>query len=257
MLRKRTGLTSEVFFLSDRTEKAAERAERLLIEGFLDGRYPPGSTLPGERDLCKALGIARPALREVLQSLHRDGWLDIQQGKPTRVKDFWREGNVNVLIGLLKVRHSLLRDLVPNLLEMWSLLTPTYTQQAVERKPREVALLTAGFRGLADRAEPYARAMWRLHRLLVECCGNPVYGLVLNSFEDFYRRLACVYYEDPEARAQARDLWEALHTAALTADGAAAARAVETFTRITREGWPLNPASQFNDDEWNGDCTSG
>lgn len=239
--------------MPDRSEKAAERAERLPIEGFLDGRYPPGSTLPGERDLCKALGIARPALREALQSLNRDGWLDIQQGKPTQVTDFWREGNLNVLVGLLKVRHSLLRDFVPSLLEMWSLMAPTYTQQAIKRNPKEVALLTMGFRGLADRAEPYARAMWRLHRLLVESCGNPVYGLVLNSFENFYRHLARIYYQDPEARAQARDLWEALYAAALAVDGETAARAVETFTRITREGWPLNPASQYDGDDLNGD----
>ena len=159
-------------------EKASNRAERQLVEGMIAGTYPSGSALPGERDLCKQLGVARPALREALQRLARDGWLDIQQGKPTQVNGFMRDGNLNVLINLLQVDITLLPDFVPNLLEIWSLLAPGYAAEAIARQPQEVARLLYGFRGLADRPSPFARAQWRLHRALIDLCGNPVYGLI-------------------------------------------------------------------------------
>ena len=120
-------MTSEAPVTADtkkKSEKAPDRAVRLLIQGILDGTYPPGSDLPGERDLCKSLGVARPALREALQRLSHDGWLIIQQGKPTRVSLFMRDGSLNVLIGLLQADITLLPDFVTNLLDIWALMAP-------------------------------------------------------------------------------------------------------------------------------------
>ena len=68
-------------------QKPAEVAESRLLESILSGSFPINRTLPGERELAKQLGVTRPTLREALQRLARDGWLDIQQGKPTRVRD--------------------------------------------------------------------------------------------------------------------------------------------------------------------------
>jgi GntR family negative regulator for fad regulon and positive regulator of fabA len=105
-------------------ERATDRAERHLIESIVSGTYPPNTDLPGERTLSKELDIARPALREAMQRLSRDGWLDIQQGKPTRIRDYLKDGNLNILAGLLKADPDLVPNLVPDLLEMWQLLSP-------------------------------------------------------------------------------------------------------------------------------------
>ncbi|NLH06203.1 MAG: GntR family transcriptional regulator [Chloroflexi bacterium] len=224
--------------MEDRRERASERAERLLIERILDGTYPPGTTLPGERDLARELGTARPALREALQRLARDGWLNIHQGKATEGNDYMRDGSLNVLSGLMQADLSLLPDFVPNLLEMWSLIAPPYTHAAVERDPRAVHEQLYGYRGLADRPDPYARAQWRLHRLLTWLSGNPVYGLVLNGFRDFYIRLSRLYYTDPARRAEARDFWRALYEAALLADGERAASLMWEYMQSIRRCWP-------------------
>ena len=50
-------------------------AESVLLAAILDGTFPPGTTLPGERTLAAQLGVTRPTLREALQRLARDGWL--------------------------------------------------------------------------------------------------------------------------------------------------------------------------------------
>lgn len=75
-------------------ERATDRAERHLIEKIVSGTFPPNTDLPGERTLSKDLDLARPALREAMQRLSRDGWLDIQQGKPTRIRDYLKDGNI-------------------------------------------------------------------------------------------------------------------------------------------------------------------
>jgi GntR family negative regulator for fad regulon and positive regulator of fabA len=231
-------------------EKASNRAERQLIEGMIASTYPSGSALPGERDLCKQLGVARPALREALQRLARDGWLDIQQGKPTQVNGFMRDGNLNVLISLLQVDITLLPDFVPNLLEIWSLLAPGYAAEAIARQPQEVARLLYGFRGLADRPGPFARAQWRLHRALIDLCGNPVYGLILNSFHDFYTRLARHYLDEPEMREEVRAFWHALYNAALAGQPDRGADLMRRHMLAIRRRWPqLDVAAWIHEPE--------
>jgi GntR family negative regulator for fad regulon and positive regulator of fabA len=69
-------------------QKPAEMAETRLLEAILSGHFPINSNLPGERELAEQIGVTRPTLREALQRLARDGWLDIQQDKPTRVRDY-------------------------------------------------------------------------------------------------------------------------------------------------------------------------
>ncbi len=76
-------------------------AESSLISAILDGDFPPGSTLPGERTLAVELGVTRPTLREAIQRLTRDGWLTVQHGKATQVNDIWHDGGLNVLSALV------------------------------------------------------------------------------------------------------------------------------------------------------------
>lgn len=116
-------------------------------------------------------------------------------------------------------------------------MAPSYTRRAIEHEPKPIGRLLAGYAGLADKASTYAQAEWQLNRLLLDVCGNPVYGLILNSFTDFYRGMGQRYYADPQARVEARELWQALYGAALTSDGEAAAQAMSTSIQSVREHW--------------------
>ncbi len=80
--------------------KPAELAENRLVEAILDGTFPINSNLPPERELSESLGVTRPTLREALQRLSRDGWIEIHHGRATRVKDYWREGNLLILTAI-------------------------------------------------------------------------------------------------------------------------------------------------------------
>jgi GntR family transcriptional regulator, negative regulator for fad regulon and positive regulator of fabA len=142
-----------------------------------------------------------------------------------------------VLQRVLKSSDRFATGFVPDLLEMWGLLAPTYTRRTFERDPASIGRLLAGYAGLEDSGPAYALAQWQLHRALLDGCGNPIYGLMLNSFGDFYRRMAPRYYADPAARAETRDLWQSLYGAALAGSTGQAADAMQTFMAANLAHW--------------------
>ena len=226
-------------------ERATDRAERLLIEDIVKGLYPPNSDLPGERTLSKEMDLARPALREAMQRLSRDGWLDIQQGKPTRIRDYLKDGNLNILSGLFKADPDLIPNLVPDLLVMWEPLAPSYTASSVRRAPGLILDLLESFGRIADEPEVYARNMWQLHHILIAYCGNLVYGLIFNTFKDFYQQLAKYYYSNPEHRQLARDLWSSLGEPIQSLDTDAAADLVSAYVKNTKDFWSEITIEQY------------
>lgn len=181
-------------------QKPAEIAEKRLLEAILSGHFAVNSTLPGERDLAAQIGVTRPTLREALQRLARDGWLDIQQGKPTRIRNYWHEGNLGVLSKLAQMPSQQTPDFVAHLLEIRVLLAPTYTRQAMERAAPEIAALLATHADLEESPAAFARADWDLHFLLTQRARNPIFCLLLNSFRDLYQVMGEHYFASPKSR---------------------------------------------------------
>lgn len=208
--------------------RPAEYAEKALLDEILNKRLGPGDNLPAERELSARLGVARPALREALQRLARDGWVVIQHGKPTRVTDYWREGGLNVLSALVRQRFELPEDFIPNLLEVRLALAPAYTWSAVRRSPMEVVRLLADSPSEQMSAEDFAAFDWQLHYTLTIASGNPIYTLILNGFASFYTEMAQRYFINPPSRQASAVFYAELRQAALNGDALAA----EQITRM-------------------------
>jgi GntR family negative regulator for fad regulon and positive regulator of fabA len=211
--------------------------ERRLLQAVLNGEFPAGSTLPGERELAAQLGVTRPTLREVLQRLAQDGWFDIQQGKPTRVRDYWREGNLNVLSALVRHSERLPDDFVPNLLAVRLSMAPVYARAAVEREPDQVVALLTGYPDLEDSSARFARADWELHRGLTLASGNPIYTLILNGFADFYVQMARLYFAQAQAREASRAWYIDLLAVARSGDAEAAERRTHQAMQESIDLW--------------------
>jgi GntR family transcriptional regulator, negative regulator for fad regulon and positive regulator of fabA len=208
-------------------ERPAQRAESLLVEAILAGRYAAGAALPAERELAARLGVTRPTLREALQRLHRDGWIAIRQGRETRVKDIWREGGLNVLSAVVQHGRALPPGFVRQLLDVRTLLAPAYARAAVSRQAAVVAALLRESEALPESAREFARFDWDLHHALATGSGNPIHALILNGFAGFYHELAERYFAAAESRRASRAFYRALGEAARRG---AAARA-EAVTR--------------------------
>jgi GntR family negative regulator for fad regulon and positive regulator of fabA len=217
--------------------RPAEHAESALITLMLDGTYPAGSTLPAERELAHLIGVTRPTLREALQRLARDGWLSIQQGKPTRVNDYWRDGGLNVLSALVRSERNLPEDFIPNLLRVRLVLAPAYAEGAVQNDPQAVITFLEGALDLPDLAAVYASFDWQLHRTLTIASGNPVFTLILNGFAGFYEQMAQRYFTDPPARESSQAFYVNLLSAARNGSGEQAARVTRQVMQESLDRW--------------------
>jgi GntR family negative regulator for fad regulon and positive regulator of fabA len=199
-------------------QKPAEIAETRLIRAILEGAYPINSHLPGERELAEILGVTRSTLREVLQRLARDGWLNIQHGKPTRVCDYWKEGRLGVLNTLSEQPDQLPNNFIPDLLTARLAMAPMYTSMAVANAPEKVMELLAGRKNLEPSPEDFSNFDWLVQHELTILGQNAVFVLILNGFKDLYLNLAPIYFSIPAARQHSMDYYEALSKAAIRND---------------------------------------
>ena len=207
----------------DTPPKPAELAESRLIEAILAGQFPIASTLPAERELAAQLGVTRPTLRETLQRLARDGWIEISHGKATRVKNYWQEGNLGVLGVLARFPQYAPADFVPHLLQVRQLLAPAYTQLAVAHAAASLLPFLATLTTLPDTATAYTTADWELHHRLTIASGNPIFTLILNGFAALYQAMGLLYFAHPNHRAHSQVFYRALAEQVEKGDGIAAA----------------------------------
>ena len=219
--------------------KPAELTENRLIEAILNGLFPPGSYLPGERDLALQLKVTRPTLREALQRLGRDGWLEIRQGKPTRVRRYWEEGSLGVLSSLARYPQLLPDNFVPNLLQIRRSLAPAYTSLAVAHNPSAVSATLQEYTRLEDLPEAFARFDWELHYQLTIASANPIFTLILNGFAELYLPMACRYFRLPVSRQHSRAFYQALLQATHSGDAGAAELITRQVMERSLELWYL------------------
>ncbi len=198
--------------------KPTDLTESRLVDAILDGTFPCNTTLPPERELAEQLGVTRPTLREALQRLSRDGWVEIHHGKSTRVRDYWREGNLLILNAIARHQSVLPNDFVPNLLQIRLLLAPTYTRLAMHNSLNETIRLLETLQEIDDTAEDFTGADLEMHCTLTNLSGNPVFTLILNGFGDLYRTMGFIYFQKQQNRDHSRSFYKKLLSAVLSND---------------------------------------
>lgn len=218
-------------------KRPAVYAEKSLITAIINGDYPPGTILPAERELAVKLGVTRPTLRETLKRLERDGWLCIQQGKPTRVNDYWIDGGLNVLNSLVRYAEKLSPEFITNLLQVRLALAPEYTRQAVEHSADLVIKCLQDSITLNDIPEDFASFDWRLHYSLTIASGNPIFTLILNGFAGFYEQVATSYFKYSDSRKASSEFYKSLMNAIHRNDSNTAEKITRTMMKKSIELW--------------------
>ena len=195
--------------------KPAEFAGQKIIFSILEEIFPINSNLPPERELAVIIGVTRPTLREALQRLARDGWIDIHQGKSTRVRDFLKEGNLNVLSTLSNYQQFLPDDFVINLLQVRLLLSPTYTFLAIQNNPKFFIDFLTNHPLPDDNSYIFSEYDFKLHILLTQYSRNPVFTLILNGFRDLIIEKSKMYFDFEETRLHSLTFYRSLLQAAI------------------------------------------
>ncbi|MCB4204241.1 FadR family transcriptional regulator [Deferribacterales bacterium Es71-Z0220] len=73
-------------FKKIKPKKISDEIYEQIKELILTGKLKPGEKLPPERELATTLGVSRPSIREALQKLEAQGFLEQIQGDGTYVK---------------------------------------------------------------------------------------------------------------------------------------------------------------------------
>ncbi|ANU26294.1 GntR family transcriptional regulator [Planococcus versutus] len=199
--------------------KATDRIEKIFIQKVLKGELPPQSLLSSERELALDFEVGRPVIREVMQRLERDGWLTIRSGKRAVVNDYWEQGNLMTLNHLLTDEEHIQEEFIVYLMELRKNLAPAYTKDAVNHKALTVASLLSESENIADEPQGFAEYDWHLQKGLAAASPNPIYLLMLNSFQQLYIKTAVHYFQDGQSRQATRKYYRDLMETAMAKDG--------------------------------------
>lgn len=230
-------------------KKPTDLAEEQLLSAIIHGGFPIGSALPPERELAQALGVTRPTLREALQRLSREGWIEIHQGKPTIVRDFWKEGNLIMLNALSTQPQILTPDFILHLLEVRAALAPAYARMAFALSSQALVSVLEPLTRLPDSPEAFSRADQDLHHQLTLLSGNPIFTLIYNGYRKLSYQAGLDYFAAPEARASSLDFYKGLLQDALSADAESAANRTAKVMRDSLEFWRKTSISHGREDE--------
>ncbi len=219
--------------------------EKELIKAILQGDYKAGSQIETERELAAMYELGRPAIREVLQRLSHGGWLTLRKGQRAVVNDYWYGGNITTIVDIIEYFDQVPDAFVLYFLELRIALTPQYVKKAVKLNYPKVVGLLAEIEELEDTAEAFAAYDWKVQKELARLSENPLFSLILNSFEPAYVKMAMKYFESSFRREASVHYYKKLLAIALQGDGQ---RAEELSFSMMEKSYALWE-SQLSSDE--------
>jgi len=193
--------------------RPTQHVESALVTAILNGTYPAGSVLPSERALAERLGVTRPTLRETLQRLANEGWIEIRHGKPTSVNNYWQKGGLSLLGTLAKYAEFLPKGFITHLLEVRVTLLPPIARLAANHHPRALLDYLRRSSELPQDAASYAVYDWKLQMLMARHSDNPVFPLIFNDFASIFQAMAIQYFAVKKARRASGIYYQKLYQA--------------------------------------------
>jgi len=246
-----------------------EVVERVLTR-IRAGEFRPGDQLPSERDLMQTYGVGRPAVREALQALERDGVLAISHGERARVRAPSAAGLIEQLAGrtrhLLDVEPSNLDHLKDARLFLETGLARQAARGATEPGIAELEHRLAAHRAALIEQDEFLQCDMAFHRAIAQITGNPIFPALIEAMFDWLK----AYYVELVRVPGAENLTIAEHGRIVAAiksrDEAAAAQAMhdhlsranalyrqfESKRRQPARAGPKTPGRDDDDDERGG-----
>jgi GntR family transcriptional regulator, transcriptional repressor for pyruvate dehydrogenase complex len=214
-------------------QRVDEQIAATIADAILDGVFPPGSTLPPERDLAEQLGVNRTSLRQGLARLQQMGLIEARHGSGTVVRD--PEGLTHPAVVEALVR-KLGPEFLAELLEIRAALGPLIGRLAARRSaPGDAEALRVALAGVqeADSAAARQAADLGYFRVLIHSTGNRALGLLYRWVEHAFggreHELTGAYDDADPVVADLRAITEAV----LARDEPAAAAAVEAYLQAS------------------------
>jgi DNA-binding FadR family transcriptional regulator len=210
-------------------QRVDEQIAASIADAILDGVFPPGSTLPPERELADQLGVNRTSLRQGLARLQQMGLIQVRHGSGSVVCD--PEGLTHPAVVEALVR-KLGPEFLVELFEIRAALGPLIGRLAAERgTPEDARALSAALSAVreTDTAAMRQSADLAFFHVLIHTTRNRALGLLYRWVEDAFggrEHELTKAYEDAEP--VVADL-QAITDAVLAHEAEAAVGAVEAY----------------------------
>jgi len=169
-----------------------------LVRQILSRRVEPGAALPPERELAKALGVNRQAIREGLKRLAQAGLIEQRHGGGTTVLDYRRHAGLDLLTRLLITPAGEPdRHVARSIMEMRAALGPDIARLCALRADETlVAMLRELVHDMREAAAAEPEQLERLQLLslelwdlLVQGADNIAYRLAFNTLRHTYEQV--------------------------------------------------------------------
>jgi len=216
-------------------QRVDEQIAASIADTILDGAFPPGSTLPPERELAEQLGVNRTSLRQGLARLQQMGLIEARHGSGNVVRDPQALTHPAVVEALVR---KLGPEFLVQLLEIRAALGPLIGRLAAQRGgPEDADALRAALAAVQDADSAAARQSADLayFRVLIHSSGNRALGLLYRWVEQAFggreHELTAAYDDADAVVADLRAITEAV----LAGDVAAAAAAVEAYLNASAQ----------------------
>lgn len=210
-------------------QRVDEQIAASITDAILDGVFPPGSTLPPERELADQLGVNRTSLRQGLARLQQMGLIEVRHGSGSMVRDPKGLTHPAVVEALVRKWGP---EFLVELLEVRAGLGPLIGRLAAERSTSEdgeaLRAALALVRKVDSSAERQAADLAYFH-VLIDSSRNRALGLLYRWVEDAFggreHALTAAYDDAGPVIADLQGITEAV----LAKDAAVAAARVEAY----------------------------
>ncbi|MCQ4321735.1 GntR family transcriptional regulator [Stutzerimonas stutzeri] len=155
-----------------------------LVDDIKAGRYPLGSLLPTEHELCEQFSVSRHTVREAIRRLNELGLISRQQGVGTRVKATQVASRYVQASERIADLHQYVRDVRLEISSIDDVILDAALAELLEAKPGQSWLHVSGLRHREGDTEPLARTdvyINRAYRGVAEDLGDgsePIYTLI-------------------------------------------------------------------------------
>ncbi len=165
-----------------------------LLRRIVDGKYPPGTKLPTERNLATEFSADRHVVREALKRLEALGLLSIRQGSGILVEDLQITGGVELFEAYLfrqdgTVDESFLLEALQFREDMVRIEVRLAALHSTPQQLEQMKALVAQRRQAMGNPDRLNEITQRLFRVLACATKNRVYVLVFNTLTSFFPRL--------------------------------------------------------------------
>lgn len=184
-----------------RKQRLGDQLYGQILEQIISGVYPEGSKLPSEIQLCRAMQVSRPTVREALMRLQADGLVTTRQGSGTFVQkrppgeltQFAYVSDIAALLRCMEVRMTIEARAA-------GLAAERRTTAELQRIERALKML----RDEPRNAKP--EADFEFHLAIADACGNELFAQVLESLSQIVMETIGVAHGITRAGSQERTL---------------------------------------------------